>query len=192
MSHRFVPSPSPDGLRGVCGLFSAHTTAGSDNLHPALHLEHVCDNALRAIVMIMALAANIGYCPAVFATIIMVLLPKATGGWRPIGLFTGMLRVYLRWTRRAVTSSWERDFSRPYWFGQTAHTCQHATWPRRWHKPRNFHSDSDVPQNMARHASSMWIPPCSSFSDHVSLQVEAASCVPYMPRSSRDTFPGFS
>ena len=49
---------------------------GSDNLHPALHLKHVCDNALRAIAMIMTLAANIGFCPAVFATIILVLLPK--------------------------------------------------------------------------------------------------------------------
>ena len=35
--------------------------------------------------------------------------------------------VYLRWTRRAVTSGWDRGVSRPYRFGQTAHTCQHAT-----------------------------------------------------------------
>ena len=28
------------------------------------------------------------------------------------------------WTCRAVTSSWEPGFSRPYSFGQTAHTCQ--------------------------------------------------------------------
>ena len=116
---------------------------GSDNLHPALHLKHVCENALRVIAMIMTLAANIGFCPAVFATIIMVLLPKATGGWRPIGLFTSVLRVYLRWTRRAVTSSWKRGFTNPYWFGQTAHACQHATSkfsmtgnsPLRWVSP---------------------------------------------------------
>ena len=65
-----------------------------------------------AIAMILTLAANVGYCPAVFATIIMVLLPKTTGGWRAIGLSTSVLRVYLRWTRRAVTSSWERGLSR--------------------------------------------------------------------------------
>ena len=121
-----VPSPSPHDLHDVCRSFSAHTATGSDNLHPALH--HVCDDALRAIAIIMTLAANVGYCPAVFATIIVVLLPKATGGWRPIGLFTSVLRVYLLWTRRALTSSWVRGFSRPYWFGQTAHTCQHVTW----------------------------------------------------------------
>ena len=89
---------------------SAHTATGSDNLHTALHLEHVCDDALRAIATILTLAANIGHCPPVFATFILVLLPKATGGWRPNGLFTSVLRVYLRWTRRAVTSSWERGF----------------------------------------------------------------------------------
>ena len=38
------------------------------------------------------------------------------------------VRVYLRWTCRAVTSSWERGFSGPCWFGQTAHNCQHGTW----------------------------------------------------------------
>ena len=36
-----VNSPSPDDLRDVCA-------SGSDNLHPALHLKHVCDDALRA------------------------------------------------------------------------------------------------------------------------------------------------
>ena len=88
-----VPSPSPDGLRDVCRSFSAHTATGSDNLHPALHVKHVCDDALRAFAMIVTPAANIGHCPAVFATIIMVLLPKATGGWRLVGPFTSVLRV---------------------------------------------------------------------------------------------------
>ena len=53
-------------------------------------------DALRAIAMIMTVAANIGFCLAFFATIIIVLLPKATDGWRPIGFFTSLLRVYLR------------------------------------------------------------------------------------------------
>ena len=73
----------PDDLRDVCGSFSSHAASGSDNLHPALHLKHIWDDALRAIAMILTLAANVGYCPAVFATIIMVLLPEVTDGWRP-------------------------------------------------------------------------------------------------------------
>ena len=89
-----VPSPSPEDVRDVCGSFSAHTATGI--LLPALHLKHVCDDALRAIAMILTLAANIGYCPAVFTTIIVVLLPKATGGCRPIGLFTSVLQIYLQ------------------------------------------------------------------------------------------------
>ena len=90
-----VPCPSLDDLLDVCGSFSAQTATGSDNLHPVPHLKHVCGDALRATAMITTLAANFGYCFAVFA-IIMVLLPKATCGWRPIGLFTSVLRVYLR------------------------------------------------------------------------------------------------
>ena len=57
---------------------------------------------------------------------------------------------------------------------------------------QNVTSDSDVPQNMAGHAFPMWIPPCSSVSAHVSLQIEAASCVPYMLRSSGASLPGCS
>ena len=72
----------PDDLGDVCGSFGAHTS--------------------RAIAMILTLAGNIGCCTAVFATIIVVLLPKATGGRRPIRLFTSVLRVY---ARRAVTSA---------------------------------------------------------------------------------------
>ena len=44
------------------------------------------------IAMIMTLAANAGYCSTVFASIIMVLLPKAMGGWRRL-VFTSLLHV---------------------------------------------------------------------------------------------------
>ena len=40
------------------------------------------------------------------AKIIMVLLPKTTGGWRPTWPSTSALRVNLRWPGIAVTSSW--------------------------------------------------------------------------------------
>ena len=72
---QFVVEEFDSGLHDVCRSFSAHTVTGADNLHPALHVKHVCDDALRAIAMIVTLATNIGYCPVVFA----VLLPKATG-----------------------------------------------------------------------------------------------------------------
>ena len=93
-----VPSPPPDDLRDVCGSFSAHTHWFQQPPEARLQcLQRPCGH-----------------------------VTKATGGWRPIGLFTSVLRVYLRWTRRAVTSSWERGFSRGHLFGQTAHTRQDA------------------------------------------------------------------
>ena len=102
-----VPSPSPDDLRDVCGSFSAHTATGSNNSHPALRLKR---------------AANIGYCTAVFATIIMMLSPNATGGKRPTGLFTIVLRVYLRWTRRRAR------FLQALLVRADCAPCQPATW----------------------------------------------------------------
>ena len=56
-----------------------------------LHLKHVCDDALRAIAMIMT--------PWALAT--------APQCWHPSAWFwTRVVRIHLRWTRRAVTSSW--------------------------------------------------------------------------------------
>eukprot|EP00973_Karenia_brevis_P084642 11745329-Karenia_brevis.AAC.1 len=58
----------------------------------------------------------------------MTLLPKDSGGWRTIGIFTSVVRAFMRWTRRQVTSRWEAKFVRPYWFGQSGKTCQQCTW----------------------------------------------------------------
>ena len=56
----FIPSPSPADLRDVSGSLRAHTAAGADNLHPPLYLKHVCDDALRAIAMLMTLLHHHG------------------------------------------------------------------------------------------------------------------------------------
>ena len=113
-----APSPSLGDLRGVCGSFSSHTTTGSDNLNPALHLKHVCDDALDANAMIMTLTAYIGYCPAVFCHDYQGSVAQSDGRMETIGLFTSVLRAFLRCTRRGVTLSWGRGFAWPYWFGQ--------------------------------------------------------------------------
>ena len=74
------------------------------------------------------MAINVGLCPSKLATVLMLLLPKSSGGWRTIGIFTSVVRLYMRWTRRHITDLWERTFVRPYWFGQRGSTCQQCTW----------------------------------------------------------------
>ena len=93
-----VPSPSLDDLRDVCGSFSAYTATGSDKLHPGLHLKHVCDDALRAIAMIMTLAANIGTANDHRGVV------TQTDGQMETHWAAGLPP---RWTRRAIASSWE-------------------------------------------------------------------------------------
>ena len=58
----------------------------------------------------MTLAADIVYCPAVCASIIMVLKPKATGGWGPVGLVSTS-DGFGEWSRRELS----REMKRASW-----------------------------------------------------------------------------
>ena len=62
------------------------------------------------------------------ATVLIALLPKGPGGTRPIGIFATIVRVFMRWARRAYTDKWERGLDRPFWFGLKGATLQHAVW----------------------------------------------------------------
>ena len=119
--------PTADCIRLVAKSFSTFTAIGNDHIHPH-SFAALSDGALRSISCIMTTSINAGTLPASLSSISMALLPKPSGGWRTIGIFTTLVRIFMRWTRRQVTDRWERSFVRPGWFGQRGQTCQQATW----------------------------------------------------------------
>ena len=57
----------------------------------------------------------------------IILIPKADGGRRPIGLFPTIIRVWMR-ARAAVARQWEDDTQMPELFGGKGMGAQRASW----------------------------------------------------------------
>jgi len=126
-SQALLRAPTTEEIRLVCSTFSRFTAIGTDNLHPR-HIGNLSDDALQVLIVIMMTAINVGKLPSAIETILVVLLPKDSGGTRPIGIFTTIVRVFMRWARRAFTDVWEQSVPRPFWFGIKGATVQRGVW----------------------------------------------------------------
>ena len=61
----------------------------------------------------MQLCEREGTWPVRVGVVVVVLLPKAEGGYRPIGLIPHMPRVWMR-CRRDAAKKWEEQTDRPF------------------------------------------------------------------------------
>lgn len=59
--------------------------------------------------------------------IIVLLLPKADGGFRPIGLLPFLPRLWMR-ARENILTAWERDNDRPYLYAGKGSGANVAVW----------------------------------------------------------------
>eukprot|EP00973_Karenia_brevis_P071886 9989004-Karenia_brevis.AAC.1 len=73
------------GLRDACCTFPVGTGLGWDALHPRA-LCRLSDELLLRLIFILSLCERGGGWPDVVKLVIIVLLPKSDGGFRPIGL----------------------------------------------------------------------------------------------------------
>ena len=64
-----------------------------------------------------------GYSPCV--SVLIVLLPKADGGRRPIGLFATIIRVWMR-SRVIIARKWEESTEQSWTFGGKGKGAQRA------------------------------------------------------------------
>ena len=58
---------------------------------------------------------------------VIVLLPKDDGGHRPIGLFPGVIRIWMR-ARSDKARDWETETAGPEYFGCKGRGAQRAAW----------------------------------------------------------------
>ena len=93
-------------FREACLSFAAETGLSWDALHPRA-LCRLSDLTLSLIITVLARAERTGNWPEAVHVIVIVLLPKSDGGFRPIGLIPWMPRIWMR-ARRDVATHWER------------------------------------------------------------------------------------
>ena len=75
-----------DVIRRAASAFAADTGVGCDNIAPRA-IARLSDEAIGALADIFHLAEETGQWPAALDLTLVVLIPKADGGRRPIGLF---------------------------------------------------------------------------------------------------------
>ena len=97
-----------DQFRKAAGSFKVVTSC-SDGWHPR-HFGHLSDAATRCLGMLWTLFEWTGKWPESEAVGVVVLIPKPSGGRRPIMLFRSMYRVYAR----------IRSFKVRAWFQETS------------------------------------------------------------------------
>ena len=107
-------------------LFPAATGLSWDALHPRA-LCRLSDRTLAMVITILARAEKTGNWPEAVQLVIIVLLPKSDGGFRPIGLIPWLPRIWMR-ARRDVATSWERQHDRPLLYAGPAKGADVAAW----------------------------------------------------------------
>ena len=80
-------------LRKAAGGFREITSPGTDTFHPR-SFKHMGDEALRGAEEMFKIMDTIGACPGDAKLIVNALIPKPTGGNRPIWLCSALFRMW--------------------------------------------------------------------------------------------------
>ncbi len=126
IGQRPLNRPSVGQLRAALGSFPDKTALGTDAMHPRV-LRRLSDERLDQLISILMHAEALGEWPECIGTVSIVLLPKADGGWRPIGLFPALIRVWMR-LRRGLAQDWEAQHARGVLYAGKARGAQVAAW----------------------------------------------------------------
>ena len=113
-------------LKAALRSFPTQLGLGWDQIHPRalLRLE---DSKLVALLRVIFLCECGGRWPGLSSDVIVALLPKPSGGRRPIGLFPWLPKVRGK-LRRATASLWEEANTRRYLYGGVGSSAETAAW----------------------------------------------------------------
>ena len=82
---------------------------------------------LEELAALFMLAEDTGDWSTALPLVLIVLLPKDGGGFRPIGLFPTLIRVWMR-ARSMVARDWEELTASPDLYGAKGMGAQRAAW----------------------------------------------------------------
>ena len=106
--------------------FPNKTGLGWDRWHPKV-LSRLSKPVLRLLVDILRQCEKEGVWPEDIDLVLIALLPKGDGDYRPIGLIPTLPRVWMR-ARRAMAKKWESENSRWYMYAGKGMGADVAAW----------------------------------------------------------------
>ena len=81
--------------------FPSGSGLGWDGIHPKA-LDRLDDATIQLLIDLLGICERLGKWPMAIQLVIVVLLPKTDGGWRPIGLLPVLPRIWMRVRRPIV------------------------------------------------------------------------------------------
>ena len=106
--------------------FPTESGLGWDQWHPRI-FERLAFDTQLLLVAILLECERTGEWPAGIALVVIALLPKTDGGFRPIGLLPSPPRLWMR-ARRKAARRWEEMNSRPWLYAGKGKGANVAAW----------------------------------------------------------------
>ena len=113
-------------IKDACSTFAAEVGLGWDKLHPRALLR-CSDSVLLLLIQVFLMAESVGRWFPQVGVVLVVLIPKHDGGRRPIGLFPGLIRIWMR-ARMPILQKWVEQHERRYFYGGPARGADVAAW----------------------------------------------------------------
>ena len=107
-----LPPITVEELREASLSFKRTTASTYDGFH-VRHFAMLSDEALQCIAHLLMTCEACGQLPDNVISPLVVLIPKPKGGFRPIGIFTSIERLWAK-VRRWHADKWQRDNFRHY------------------------------------------------------------------------------
>ena len=121
-----LPKMVAEELLEACRTFPTETDLGWGQWHPRV-IERLSHSTLLLLVAILIECEKTGEWPAGFALVLIALLPKPDGGFRPIGLLPTPPRIWMR-ARRKAARRWEELNPRAWLYAGKGKGANVAAW----------------------------------------------------------------
>ncbi len=121
-----LPRMAAATIREAALSFPWRTASTYDGLHPR-QLANLSDAALEVLATLLQIAELTGSWPPQVSLVVTVMLPKPSGGFRPIGLLPAIYRVWAR-ARRGEADAWEAANQRPFFAAAAGNGPVDAMW----------------------------------------------------------------
>lgn len=114
-------------VRQLAKTFKATASVGGDFLHPR-HLALLSDSSIRAFLLFARLLLILGVLPSQIDLLIISLIPKPSGGNRPIGIFPTCLHIISKLLRRSYGTRSLEQHARDYMYGAKGRSALDCAW----------------------------------------------------------------
>ena len=118
--------PRPADVLKAAGQFKERTATGIDGINPS-SFGHLSAGGLEALCLILHWVEYLVRVPSQVEEVFIFFLAKPDGGWRPIGLLCGLIRLLGR-LRHEEAREWERQHHRSFFYGGAGRSCEDAVW----------------------------------------------------------------